>query len=203
MLSIYWVALGFGGIFVVLTTLMGADSDSDGDSDFDGGADFDGDADFNGDIGDDVGHIDGGADMHGPGVLDILFLMFSIRFWSFFTAFFGLTGVGLSYINGVGIITLAVAIGMGLVAGYGVSYLFKIMSRANTSTDVGYGDMIGQIGEVLLPVSEESRGKVRLTIKGHTLDMSAKCDSGSFDIGDKVTVVSVTQNSLIVSTVRK
>ncbi len=205
MLSIYWAALGLGGVFVVLTTIMGGDHDSDGD----GGGDFHGDmhgdfhGDMHGDLHGDVGHVDGGGDhdvsIDGPGVMDVLFLMFSLRFWSFFIAFFGLTGVGLWFIRGGGLITLGLAIGMGLIAGYGVSYLFRFMSRANVSTDVSYGDMIGQTAKVLLPITAEEKGKVRITVKGQINDFAAYTHDGSFAIGDEVTVVSIEDNKVFVT----
>ncbi|MBU1238287.1 NfeD family protein [Myxococcota bacterium] len=216
MLSIYWAALGLGGVFVVLTTILGADSDSDGDGD--GGGDFHGDlhGDLHGDFGGadahgDVGHVDTHIDGHGdsdtsidgPGVMDVLFLMFSIRFWSFFIAFFGLTGVGLSLIRGGGLITMIFAIIMGLIAGYGVSYLFRFMSRANVSTDVTYGDMIGQTAKVLLPISPEEKGKVRIIVKGQITDMAAYTKEISFAVGDEVTVVSIEDNKVVVSATTK
>ena len=209
MLSIYWAALGLGGVFVVLTTIMGGDHDSDGDGGDGGdGGHFDGHMDgghMDGglDGGDFHGDMDHGGDGHvsadGPGVMDVLFLMFSIRFWSFFIAFFGLTGVGLTLINGGGLITLIFAIGMGLIAGYGVSYLFRYLSRANVSTDVTYGDMIGQTAKVLLPITPSEKGKVRIIVKGHTQDMAAYCDAGEFEIGDEVTVVSIKDNRVHVA----
>ncbi len=199
MLSIYWAALGLGGVFVLLTTFLGADSDSDGDSsNFDGVAEFDAETDFGHGDPHTAGPSDGHAAAEGPGVLDILFLLFSIRFWAFFIAFFGLSGVGLSTLRGTGVITLVLSLCMGLFAGYGVSYLFKYMSRSNVSTDVSYGDMVGQVAKVLLPITPGDKGKVRIIVKGQTTDMAAYTEEGSYGIGEEVVVVRIKEHKAYV-----
>ena len=91
MLSVYWLAFGLGGVFLILTTFVGADHDHDASGhDVDHGDAFGADTDG-------VDHGDSGGDVTHPGILDVLFLIFSVRFWSFFIAFFGLTGVITSY----------------------------------------------------------------------------------------------------------
>lgn len=184
MLSVYWAAFGLGGIFLILTTFVGADHDSDGDT---GDYDASGDS-LHADM--DHAHVDHGDVTH-PGILDVLFLVFSVRFWSFFTGFFGLTGVGMYYIHGPGIVTLLTAIGMGFVAGFSISYLFKVMSRSNVSSDITTSDILGRRGKIVVPVAPDDDGKIRLVIKGQIIDRIAICKEGVFNIGDEATVVKV------------
>ncbi|MBN2724179.1 MAG: NfeD family protein [Deltaproteobacteria bacterium] len=196
MINLYWVAFGFGGVFLVLTTFMGADHDHDGSMDHDiSGHDLDTDtADL------DHIHVDHGDVSH-PGILDILFLVFSIRFWSFFIAFFGLTGVGMTYIHGPGIVTFLIALGMGLTAGFSISYLFRVMSRGNVSSEVSSSDMLGRTGKIIVPLSPGDNGKIRLVIKGQILDRIAISDDAEFEIGDEATVVKVEDNKVkVIST---
>ena len=82
LLKIYLASLAFGGVLLVASLVIGDDGDAD--TDFDGGADLDLD----------LAAEHGGAPDHGD--IDALGGIFgalkSIRFWTFFTAFFGLTG---------------------------------------------------------------------------------------------------------------
>ncbi|MGM0596947.1 MAG: NfeD family protein [Myxococcota bacterium] len=214
MINIYWLALGLGGAFLVLTTFLGGDSDSDGDFDGDFDGDLDGDlgggvdldvegggleGDIEGDIeGDGEGEnsVDAGASL---GMLDILFLIKSIRFWTFFIAFFGLTGVGLTYIRGDGVITLSVSIGMGLFSGYSIAHLFRYMSRSNVSSAVSESDIIGSPAKVLLPIKPDDKGKVRIILKGSIIDKIAVCDEGEYDLGEEVTIVEIFGNKVKVT----
>jgi membrane protein implicated in regulation of membrane protease activity len=201
MLALYWFTLGFGGIFLLVTVFFGADSDTDG-HDFDAGA--------GGDAGDvvtgDVGQLHG--DSHGhmgeashPPVMDVFFFLLSLRFWAFFTAFFGLTGVGGHYLIGGGISTLVMAIIMGMIAGFSASYLFKYLSRGNVSSDFQMRDGVGQLAEVTVPLGPGDPGKVKLVIKGQLLELKAICEEAECAIRDKVTIVQFKDNAFIVAPV--
>ncbi len=196
MISIYWFTFGFGGIFLLFTVFLGADSDGD--------ADVDGSVDADGIVAGDVGQLN--ADSHGhmgetthPPVLDILFFLLSLRFWAFFTCFFGMTGVGGYYIIGGGISTLVSAIIMGTVAGFSASYLFKYLSRGNVSTDVSLTEAVGQMAEVTIPVAPGDPGKVRVLIKGQIVERKAVCDDASLELGTRVRIVGFKQNLFIVT----
>ena len=91
MLPIYLVTLIVGGVLVLVSVFLG-----DSDTDADVAADIDVDADLDLAAGADV-DADGSLDV---GLIDALqaWLPFtSMRFWTFFAAFFGLTGSLNSY----------------------------------------------------------------------------------------------------------
>src|SRR5262249_37411889 len=104
--------------------------------------------------------------------------LLSMRFWTFFLAFFGLTGAVLA---GLGLwssplFIAAAAVGMGLLSGLGVSYAFGRLRRETISSSLQEQDYIGATGRVLLPIARGQQGKVRLEIRGRTLDLIAETE---------------------------
>jgi membrane protein implicated in regulation of membrane protease activity len=102
----------------------------------------------------------------------------SMRFWTFFLAFFGLTGTvltGLALWSSQLFIAPA-AVAMGLFSGYGVSYTFGRLRRETISSSLQEQDYIGATGRVLLPVSRGEQGKVRLEIQGRIVDLIAETE---------------------------
>lgn len=201
MLTAYWFTLGFGGVFLLVTVFFGADSDTDG-HDF-GAVDGVDTVDGNLTMGD-VGHLHG--DTHGltgdathPPVMDVFFFLLSLRFWAFFTAFFGLTGVGGSYIIGGGISTLVMAILMGLIAGFSASYLFKYLSRGNVSSDVNLQEAVGQRAQITVPLGPGDPGKAQLVIKGQIIELRAICEEAECPMGVEVTITQYRNNTFTVA----
>src|SRR5690606_15637009 len=111
MLLIYLYLFGLivGGVLLGSSLLLGGD---DGDADGDAHAE----------AGDHGGHGHGGDLQLDGAASDFLLWRFrSLRFWTFFLAFFGLTGLAL---EGFGLLesswlTLAASLGMGIFAGLG------------------------------------------------------------------------------------
>lgn len=197
MLTAYWFTLGFGGVFLLVTVFFGADSDTDG-HDFGSVDTVDGNITTG-----DVGHLNGthGAmgDATHPPVMDVFFFLLSLRFWAFFTAFFGLTGVGGSYLIGGGISTLVMAIITGLIAGFSASYLFKYLSRGNVSSDINLKDAVGQRAEVSVPLGPGDPGKVRLVIKGQIIELKAICEAAECAQNAQVTITDYHNNTFTVA----
>ncbi len=200
MLSLYWFALGFGGIFLVVTVFLGHDSDADtGDA---------GSPDLHdittGDITTgDVTHAGAGAHGHmgeatHPPMMDIFFFLLSLRFWAFFTAFFGLTGVGGSYLIGGGVSTFVMAIIMGAVAGFSASWLFKALSRGNVSTDINLAETVGSRAEVSIPIAPGDPGKVRLVFKGQLVECKAVCEDAELPLRTPVVIAAYHDNTFVV-----
>lgn len=177
--TLYWICLLVGGFFVVLSLFGGTDSDAEVDADFD--HDFDADHDFDHDAG---GDLDAG-----PGLVDL----FSIRALFLFAAFFGLTGLMLSWIGSGEPFTALVATLMGLVVGLGGNYLIKRVGYAHVSSDVSATDLQGATAKVLVPFEGERRGKISLVARGHQVQLLARSlDAESveaFGPGDEVVVV--------------
>lgn len=193
MLSVYWFALGFGGIFLVVTVFLGHDSEADGS-----GASVDHDIHAG-----DIGHLHGDAHGHmgdatHPPMMDIFFFLLSLRFWAFFTAFFGLTGVGGTYLMGGGIATLVAAILMGAIAGFSASWLFRALSRGNVSTDINLSETIGSRAEVTIPIAPGDPGKISFVFKGQLLEGKAVCEDAEIPIHAPVVITSYSDNIFFV-----
>ncbi|WP_428262185.1 hypothetical protein [Haliangium sp.] len=187
MLTIYLIALAIGGTLLVATLLLGGDHDADADVDVDVGADVDMDVDVGGaDMDMDVdavevaGDVDGDVEVgHGVGAdLATWLPVVSLRFWTFFSAFFGLTGAALTVAEaGAGKVTTAVVSALvGYVCGMGVMMAFRKMRGAQTSSAISREDYIGAGATVLVTVAKGQMGKIRLTLKGRTIDVLARTE---------------------------
>ncbi len=167
LLSIYLIALLVGG-FLLAMSMLGAEKDFDADVDIDIDADFDADADADGDVD------------HGGSGLDALsaWLPFaSLRFWTFFAAFFGLTGVTMSLGKFAGqFVGLGLAVGVGYVCGAAMTRVIKKLSTERVDSSLARGDVVGSTAKVVLPVSPGDRGKIRIEIKGRVIELIAETE---------------------------
>jgi hypothetical protein len=122
--------------------------------------------------------------------------LYSFKFWTFFLAYFGLTGVvfeafGLME-STLGIFGLSV--GLGLFAGLFSSYLMHLVDRDDVSAGVTAHDYVGSSAKVTLPLSGRERGKVRMMVKGKMIEMpaeSADDDEVVFDLNEECFVLGV------------
>lgn len=175
---LYLFSVIVGGILLSASILLGGkdiDADADADADLDLDADVEADLDLDADADVDA---DGGFDKEIGGHGDIsgfLFLFLSLRFWIFFLAFFGLTGLTL---DGLGLVTsplltLALAVGMGFGVGTGAMSLIKMLSGDKSGRVITSKDYVGKTARVLVPFEGESLGKVRVDIGGRNVDLLA------------------------------
>lgn len=185
-----------GGLLVVSAVLGGHDHDHDVDHDVDHDADHDA--------------ADHDAALAHASASDALWLpIFSIRFWTFFLAFFGLTGLTLEGLRAVGLIgahwgiVVGLAVAVGSIAGYVVSRIIRSLRQENvTSTVTPEVDYVGKAGEVLLDVAPGDPGLVRLDCKGVSIDVAALAvdgDAPRMKRGSKVIVLAFTDAKLIVA----
>ncbi len=123
--------------------------------------------------GHDAGHDAGGhdADGHdGP-----LLLLASIRFWAFALLAFGLVGTLLLGFGFAGKLESAIiATVMGLVSGYVSASVVRRLQGQGTSSSATSRDVVGLVGRVIVPPSTETRGKVRVSVHGSTVDYVAR-----------------------------
>ena len=147
------------------------------------------------------GHGDGHApEAHadGPdanaGVESFLVAFLSMRFWTFFLAFFGLTGVVL---DGFGLVSstwiaATLSVGMGLFAGGAAAWIMRRVRGDESNSAATSKDFVGKTGRVLVPVGPEQVGKVRLEIRGSTVDILAvSIEEATFDPKDEIIVIEV------------
>jgi len=219
MLSIYLVCAIIGGILVVLSAVGGLDGfdaeglDPDGfdvgDFELDTGIDVleinspEINAPGTNGLETDIEVVDGGkaaderSPRRSPPRISILRLLLSLKFWSFGSCFFGLTGLVFTVLqpNLTPWIVLVLAIAMGLICGGGMAGILQALRQRRVDSLVRSNDLVGLLGTVELPFDAQSRGKVRMQVKGSMVDFVAHTDAaGGFAAGDRVVVVGTEQN---------
>lgn len=178
MLIVYAIALLFGGTLVLASVLLGH-HDVDASS---GAAALDHDVS--------VPTDDHPVDAH-AGTLWLPFL--SLRFWTFGAAFFGLTGVLFHSLALAGEgATLGLAIGAGLVCGLVAALVIRVLSRQEASSLPTELSFVGQPADVLLDVGPSLPGRVRLSVRGSSVDLPAVTEGPqTFARGARALVVEV------------
>lgn len=175
MLLIYWICFIGGGAFVLLAVLGGLDG-----VDFESGLDTD-------------------LELTPPrsSKIPLLSVLKSLKFWTFGCCFFGLTGIALSALALPGLMVLLIAIAMGLLLGGAIALILKTLYLRQVDSLVRTEDLVGLIGTVELPFDADSKGKVRLQLKGATIDFIAYTDEAkSFQLGEPILVVGTENNRL-------
>lgn len=206
MLAIYGGALAVGGILVGLPAVLGQHGAGGGHGGLGGGVGHLGHA--HGGLGHvghghgGVGHAHGHGGSHAPSGGDagltfesVLWLtLFSLRFWSFASAFFGLTGVVL---DGLGLTgseneTLAFAIGIGSGSGLLASWLVQRLRNEVLSTIPSEEGFVGLGADVILEIQPTEAGRITLSARGSLVDLPARSEKGErLATGSKVVVVGV------------
>lgn len=185
MLTLYLIALAIGGTLILVSLVFGGHgADADADADL-GHADFETETEVDGDVGHDVGH---GLDL---GAIDLWIPFASLRFWIFFSAFFGLMGTLLTSFESMStqLAIGGVSIATGYLAGVAASGAVRWLMRHETDSAVRSSDMIGVRARVLLPVGKDRTGKVRLSLKDQVIDARATTDDDTeYPIGATVMV---------------
>lgn len=187
---VYLFSFALGGILLLASILLG-DKDT-------GHAD----ADANGELGQSSQGLDHGVpDSHGS-LAGVFTAFLSMRFWMFFLAFFGLTGLvldGLDLVASSGL-ALALALAMGLVTGQATVAVFRQLATSETSTAASAHDYVGKSGRVLVGFGPGELGKLRLTLKGTMVDVLATSDEERrFAIGDSALVIQMNETTAVVA----
>jgi membrane protein implicated in regulation of membrane protease activity len=146
-----------------------------------------GHADVSSDVDHDVDphHPDGHGEVD-PGFLPIFL---SLRFWIFGSLAFGMVG-SLLHFGGLAssLPTLVVASVMGMGSGVLASWIFRTLNRAQVTSGAGENDAVGHVGKVLIRVPTVGHGKVRIQLKGQTLDLLATTDETELAPGEQVLI---------------
>lgn len=190
---LYLAALIVGAGTIGVQLFMGHDTDA-------GGADMH--ADFSTDADMDVAggpHLDAAHELEGgAGGFAAIFL--SLRFWTFGLLAFGMVGTLLFYLHlASSPVTLVAALAMGLGSGFVASSVFRALKRSSVSSAAEAGDAVGQVGKVLVPCERGGHGKVRLEVRGQSIDYLATTDDESLSDGELVLVEQVEDGTLHVS----
>lgn len=195
---LYLFALIVGGVLLGASILLGGDHDSDADAEGDlhAGVDVDLDADADVEGGHDLAHDhDPGVGGHG-GADFFLWSFRSIRFWTFFLAFFGLTGLALTWLGLVDSqwLGLGLAVGTGALTGLGAAAVLRSLGTDETANVASSADYIGRTGKVVLPVRRGGVGKVRVQLRGTTVDVLATTDEEEFSPRDEAMIIEMDES---------
>lgn len=182
LIYLYIASLIIGGLLLGGSILLGGDGHDAGDhgvGDHDAG-------------GHDAHDTADASESHGD-VTGYLTLFLSLRFWTFFLAFAGLTGLVLQGLGLVGpILGLVLALGMGALTGYGAAAALRVLSKTEANSAVSSSDYVGKSARVLVPFGKGTTGKVRVRVRGEAIDMVATAvDDSEFSKREEVLVVEV------------
>ena len=159
MLMVYLIALIVGGVLLAVTLIFGADGEADSGGDADGQVE---------------------AEHGGLDAFMGWFPLTSLRFWTFFGAFFGLVGTVLAGWQLAGpAATAGLAVATGYASGVIMDRAMRYLRRTDSDSSVGERDLVGASAQVLVPIAAGKTGKVRVHLKGRTLDLLAETDDES------------------------
>lgn len=191
MQSVYWLCFILGGTFVTLSALGGLD-----------GVEFDAEIDTDIELRPPTPHDQSKPSSHtiNPKVRFVVNVLTSVRFWTFSSGFFGLTGILLSWLYSsfsAGLI-FTIALLIGLLLGTAIASALVALHMRQVDSLVRSTDLAGLMGVVEVPFDAHSRGKIRVDVRGNIVDFVARTDESEqlFEQGDRVLIVGVEHNRL-------
>ncbi len=195
MFGIYVFTAVFGWVITAALLVSGADLDVDIDS----GVDLDLGPDLDMDLESDL-HPDHSWGAEGVGLLSGLL---SFRSLVFFAAFFGLTGVVLTWIGSGPLLTATTAVALGLFAAYVNARLMRFLQGSDTDSLIADDRITGHLARVVVPVGPSTRGRVEVDLDGQPLQLVARPFSTSternFRRGEQVVVVEVDEGVALIA----
>lgn len=200
MLTLYLIALGLGGTLLLASLLLGGDHDGHAAGDLDAPGELAADA---------APDAAGDAADHGMAADAALAWLpvASLRFWTFFLAFFGLTGTVLSVAGTTGrmvaspLVTGLIAGATGYACGLGVVVAIRRMRASQTDSTASVDDYVGASALVMVSVAPGKPGKVRLEVKGRTVELLAETeDETAFAVQELALIYAVNERGRAVIT---
>ena len=114
--------------------------------------------------------MDAGAEVDGLGEV---FAIIPLSSLAFIATFFGATGLVSEWLGTGAVFTLLLAVVVGVLAGGLNSAAFAYLRRSEASSEVSDREIEGSIARVSLPMSNELRGRIVLTVAGARTQMTA------------------------------
>lgn len=145
-----------------------------------------------------AGHDDGSAEHsteHGANLFRIL----TFRTIVAALAFFGLTGLAARAADWSETHALLMALGAGALAMWGVQQMLQAISKLRADGTVRVREAVGRSGSVYLrvPAADHGIGKVHVTLRNQTVELSARSVAGEIATGQRVRVVKVLGPELV------
>jgi membrane protein implicated in regulation of membrane protease activity len=127
-------------------------------------------------------------DVHAGEGLVALFL--STRFWIFAFLGFGLSGSMLHYLfsSVSGIAAFVTALVAGLGSGLAAALAFRALRNTASAPASNTATAVGRVARVLLPLTKDGVGQVRIELDGQTVDLMAKTAELRIERGESVVI---------------
>lgn len=117
------------------------------------------------------------------------FIFLSPRFWTFLLLAFGISGALLTLFQLASTwVVLALAGASGVGSGALAALVVRSLKRGEVSSSASANEAIGRVAEVLIPLEKGRVGKVRLALRGQTLDLMAMAGDKNLPLGTKVVI---------------
>lgn len=120
--------------------------------------------------GDDGGESDAGDD----GIGGVMVRVLPLSTFALLAATFGVTGLALGASGAGPTVTFVWAVVVGVVAGALNSAAFAYLRRSESGASMGDDHLVGAMGRVVLPVGEEHRGRIAVSVDGQMRYFSAR-----------------------------
>jgi membrane protein implicated in regulation of membrane protease activity len=151
-------------------------------------------------------HSDGGPDSHAGGhtgadIAGFFALFLSLRFWIFACLAFGMTGALATWLHLAGTaVTLVLSLVMGLGSGFLAAWAVRALVQSSVGADASNDDAVGAVGRVLLPFGRGKIGKIRIQLRGQSVDLVARTEEEEqLAVGAAVLVESLQGDQAVVS----
>lgn len=126
----------------------------------------------------------------------------SIGTFSFFTGFFGLTGLATSLTGTGAILSFVLAMTVGLVAAVTQRSLLSYVRKNSASSHLRDADFTGKAGTVVVPIESGKRGRIALQVGEQREYLTARLLRGepaALDVGSAVVIVEVDNGVALVA----
>jgi membrane protein implicated in regulation of membrane protease activity len=174
MLTLYVASAVAAGVLILISLLGG------GDHEF--GHDLNADASV--DHGDHEGDHGGFADW---------IPFFSLRFYTYFFAGLGATGLLLTFLtNTPASLVLILSLVVASISGMSVWLMVKLLRRSESTSTATETDLRGKEGTVMVAINGRNPGRIRCTVRGDIIEYLAISQDGTtLNPGDSVVVLSM------------
>jgi hypothetical protein len=136
-----------------------------------------------------LGHHGGG---HGGGSHEAAWTFLSTRFWAFALLATGIAGSAMTIFQLAGpVLTAMISIPTGLGLGAGAHVGLRALGGREVTSTASLSSAVGNLGRVLLPPAPGTTGKIRLMLKGQSVDVLATTDDSGIEKDAQVVVAEI------------
>lgn len=133
------------------------------------------------------------------GILDVKFKLFTIRSITVFFTVFSWAGIVAERHGKEHLTSLLIAMSLGFIMMFVVSFIYYFVQKLTEEGNMDINNAIGKEGEVYLtiPKQGEGSGKIQVVVQGVLRTMDAVTYGEKLTTGEKVIVIKVVDNQLL------